>query len=266
VLAGPDGFDSRQPGAPSERYTEAVGGGIEGLAVGVLTDGFGLPGISEPEVDAAVMRAAGALERAGALVREVSVPLHRDGPAIWSAVAVEGSAYQMLHSDGVGSNHRGRYSPDFAEFFGRSWRQRADALPDTVKFSLLLAEHVSRVGTHRYYAKAQNLAFSLRRAYDAALESCDVLILPTTPMRAMRRPDQPSIEDTIRIAFGVLHNTAPFNVSGHPALSVPCELVDGLPVGLMVVGGMLAERTVLRVGAAFEHERGPLPPPPAARP
>jgi amidase len=264
VLAGPDGLDSRQTGAVAGGYADALDAGVDGITVGVLREGFAWPGVSEADVDATVTRAAETIERAGARVRETSVPLHRDGPAIWSAIAGQGAAHQMWASDGSGTNHRGRYSPSYATFLARARRERAAALADTVKLSLLLAEHVTQTTGHRLYAKAQNLALRLADAYDAALASCDVLVLPTTPMKAMRRPDEPSVEQTIRIAFGVLHNTAPFNVSGHPALSVPCGIAAGLPVGLMVVGRRHDERTVLRVGAAFEAARGALPAPAVA--
>jgi amidase len=256
VLSGPDGLDERAQQEPAQSYTDRIEAGLDGVTVGVLREGFGRPGISEPDVDAAVLDACTLLERTGARVIDCSVPLHRDAAAIWSGIAVQGSAYQMFSSDGVGSNHRGRYSPELAELFGRARRERATLLPATVKISLLLAEHLSRVATHRYYAKAQNLGLALRAAYDETLSHCDVLVLPTTPMQAMPRPTAPSIEQTIRIAFGVLYNTAPFNISGHPALSVPCALANGLPIGLMIVGKRFEERTVLQVGAAYESARG----------
>jgi amidase len=106
----------------------------------------------------------------------------------------------------------------------------------------------------RYYAKAQNLVRKLRRAYDDALSRYDLLLMPTLPMTATPLPaaDAP-IPEIIRRAFEILPNTAPFDCTHHPAMSIPCGLVDGLPVGIMLVGKRLDEATIYRAAAAFER-------------
>ena len=105
---GGDGFDPRQCSAPSREslkpgcYTTAVSRGVSGLRIGVLTEGFGQPG-AQREVEDAVRTAARVLADSGAVVADVSVPLHRLGPAIWSGFALEGSTVQMLHGHGMGA-------------------------------------------------------------------------------------------------------------------------------------------------------------------
>jgi amidase len=257
VIAGPDGMDSRQEGVPAKSYGAVLERGLDGASLAILREGFAWPGLSERDVDDAVLSAAGVLERAGAHVSERSVPLHRDAAAIWSVIA-SGCLHQMLVTDGMGSNHRGRYEPELADFIGRTKRERSSQLADTVALSFLIAEHVSRVATQSHYARAQNLALALRDAYDAALADCDALLLPTTPLKATGAPEHATVAETVHSAFGVLHNTAPFNVSGHPAISVPCAVSNGLPVGLMLVGRMHDEPTLLRLAHAFEQLRGPL--------
>ena len=117
---------------------------------------------------------------------------------------------------------------------------------------------------HRYYAKAQNLSRALLRRYEVALERVDVLLMPTTAMTARPIPDAGApVAERVAAALGNLHNTAPFDVTGSPALSVPCGLADGLPVGLMLVGRRYDDATVLRAGAAYERARGPWDGPPA---
>jgi amidase len=88
----------------------------------------------------------------------------------------------------------------------------------------------------------------------------DLLCLPTTPMRATRlpAPDAP-LREHVRRAVDMLGNTAPFDVSGHPAISVPAGVVDGLPVGMMLVGNQFDEPTVLRAARAFERAVGGFP-------
>ena len=93
----------------------------------------------------------------------------------------------------------------------------------------------------------------LRAAYDTALNSYDLLLMPTLPMKAtpIPPPDAPR-ELYIQRAFEMVPNTAPFNASGHPAMSIPCGMSDGLPIGLMLIGKYYDESTIYRAAAAFE--------------
>jgi amidase len=132
-------------------------------------------------------------------------------------------------------------------------RARINELADTIKVALLAGEHARRSSDGRYYARGQNLALALRAAYDAALDEVDVLVLPMQPMRATPLPGPgASREEIVGRAFEPVGNTAPFDVTGHPALSVPCHPAGSLPIGLMIVGRHFADRTVLRVAAAVE--------------
>jgi amidase len=104
-----------------------------------------------------------------------------------------------------------------------------------------------------YYAKAQNLVRRLRAAYDAVLAQYDLLLMPTLPMTASKlpAPDAP-VDEIVTRAFEILPNTAPFDCTHHPAMSLPCGMVDGLPVGMMLVGRMFDEETIYRAASAFE--------------
>jgi amidase len=106
----------------------------------------------------------------------------------------------------------------------------------------------------RYYAKAQNLAHGLRQAYDFALKDVSLLVMPTIPMKAtpLPGPDTPFAE-RIGLALGMIQNTCPFDVTGHPAMNVPVAISDGLPVGMMLVGRHGDEATVLKAARAFEE-------------
>jgi amidase len=261
ILAGEDGLDPRQVGVRVTPYLEGLDRGPDGLRVGVLREGFDLPGLSEADVDAAVRDAADSLAAVGATVEEVSVPLHRDGLAIWNGVAMEGATELMVRGDAFGTNHKGHYTTDLVDFYGRARRVRAQDYSVTVKLTMLLGHYLSTQYNHHYYAKAQNLGRRLRADYDEALARVDVLALPTTPMKAMRIPPAgASIADVLTAALSNIANTAPFDVTGNPAISVPCAFSDGLPVGLMLVGRHWDDATVLRAGQAFEMARGDLEP------
>lgn len=266
VLAGPDPLDPRQRGVipPDyvQDYTPAIGQGCRGVRIGVLAEGFGqteetwpelrLPA-SDPGVDEKVRAAAARLEKAGAVVSEVSVPMHYDGLRIWFAVAVEGPTEFMLKGYGAGTNWLGYYDTQLLDHMAKSLKTRANDLPLTVKNVLLLGEYLHRNYHGRYYAKAQNLRPGLQRAYDKVLETCDVLVLPTIPHlpAPIPSPDADFGEYMSR-ALSMINNTPQFSLTGHPAISVPCGMVDGLPVGLQIVGRQFDDLTVLRVADAFE--------------
>jgi amidase len=115
----------------------------------------------------------------------------------------------------------------------------------------------------RHYAMAQNLATEVRRQYDAALADLDLLVMPTVPMVApeIPAPDDP-LETRVARALEMIVNCAPFDVSGHPATSVPAGLSQGLPVGMMLVGRRFEDTTPLTVAHAFEQLVGGFPSPP----
>ena len=103
----------------------------------------------------------------------------------------------------------------------------------------------------------------LRAAYDAALADYDVLVMPTLPYTARELPPaDASLGDYLVTALSMIGNTAPFDVTGHPACSVPAELVGGLPAGLMIIGRRFDDATVLRVAHTYEQTLGGFPHPP----
>jgi amidase len=256
AIAGPDGLDPRQVDVTVQAYRKALEVGAEGLRIGVLAEGFGIPDASEPDVDAAVRAAAEQFGRAGAAVEEVSVPMHRDGLAIWNAIAMEGATDLMVRGDAFGTNHKGHYSTDLVDFYGRARRARGNDYSVTVKLTVLLGAYLSDNYNHHYYAKGQNLGRRLARSYAAALEHYDVLLLPTTAMKARPIPAGGGIGDVLAAALGNLHNTTAFDVTGNPALSVPCGTSDGLPIGMMLVGRQFDDATVLRAGHAYQVATG----------
>jgi amidase len=253
VIAGADGVDSRQYAPRTEAYTEALGSGIEGMRIGVLREGFGLDG-AEPDVDAKVLKAAQRLQKLGARVRDVSVPLHRAGAAIGFA-CLPSVVELMFHTDGFAL---GRQDPVDVGYLRaqRRWRERADQLPENVKVFLLVCEHLKRTGGYEYAARGQALVLQLRAAYDAALGEVDLLLLPTTPIKAPLLPPRDAPRGEILAAATVpLPNTMPFDNTHHPALSVPCGRSEGLPVGMMLVGRPFEETTLYRAAYSFEqHE------------
>jgi amidase len=261
VIAGADGLDPRQVAAPAAAdYTAGLDGGVSGLRIGLLAEGFGQAN-GEAAVDAAVRAAAERLGGLGAELVEVSVPEHRTlGPAVWSVILTDGLVWQMLRGNGYGMNHRGRYDPAVMSALAAGRRERFDEVSPAVKFAALVGQYAIQRFDGTHYAKAQNLALDLRAAYDRAFEQVDVLCLPTAPMTATRTPpaDAP-VADYVRRTVEMMNNTAPFDTAGHPAISIPVVMTHGLPVGMMLVGPHFGEPAVLRCAAAYEAAVGGFP-------
>ena len=263
VIAGPDGADprQRQETAPQD-YTAALQQGAQGLRVGVVREGFEQLN-SDADVTASVRAATDALRDAGLAVEDVSVPWHLHGAKIWDVIATEGATAQMVDGNGYGLNWQGLYDPELIAHYGRQWRADGTAFSETVKLVLLAGRHALERHLGAHYAMARNLVPQLRAAYDEALGRYDVLVMPTLPVQAtpIPAPGAPREEVLVR-ALEMISNTDPFDVTGHPACSVPAPQANGLPVGMMLVGKHFDDATVLRVAHAYESAVGGFPSPP----
>ena len=260
VLAGADGHDPRQPAqlGPVD-YRAALTGDVAGLRVGILAEGFGQPG-SLPEADELVRSSALRFAEIGCAVGEVSVPWHRTALHVFTVVFTDGATHQMMDGNGYGLGLDGLYDPELMAHFATQRAAQADQLAGVVKATALCGYY----GVHTLggvpYAKARNLVPQVRAAYDAALDNYDVLLMPTVPGTADTLPaGSPQDIALLARAHGKAFNTAPMDLTGHPAISVPAGLVDGLPVGMMLVGKRFDDATVLRLADAFESMSGGFP-------
>jgi aspartyl-tRNA(Asn)/glutamyl-tRNA(Gln) amidotransferase subunit A len=228
VLAG---FDVRDPGSANEPvpdFTADLDAGVRGLTLGVPTNYF-FDDV-DPEVDSAVREAIGVLEAQGATLREVEIPYADKMMAVEFGVLVpEASAYhqEML-------------------------RQSGEHYTDDVRVFLEAGETVLAT----QYIKALRVRTLVQQAFRRAFEGLDAIVCPTLPAAAAEVGQEtftfPGGTRTAVIDAWV-HHSAPGNVTGLPALSVPCGFTSaGLPIGLQVIGRPFDEAGVLRVGQAHE--------------
>jgi amidase len=162
-------------------------------------------------------------------------------------------------------NAGGLYDPELIGHFAAGRAEHAAGMSVTLKLAALAgAWSLGRHG-NRYYAMARNLALEAAAAYDAVFADVDVLAMPTLPVTAFAMPSGTAApEEVTAISSGLMLNTCPFDVTGHPATSVPAGLLDGLPVGLMFAGPRFGDAACLRAAAAYEAAAGGFPAPPAA--
>ena len=254
TIAGADKMDPRQYNVKTEKYSKALTNDINGLKIGIIKEGFNWKDSSEEDVDQSVIAAGKQLELLGAKVEQISIPFHLDGIHIWNAIAIEGANALMIKGNSMGTNWKGYYNTSLLDAFARGRLTRADDLSETTKLVMLTGEYMSTKYHGRYYAKAQNLAMKLSNAYDTALDSYDLLMMPTMPMKATKLPAKDcSREEIIARGLEMVNNTCPFDVTGHPAMTVPCGFSDGLPIGMMLIGKQFDEATILNAAYAYEQ-------------
>ncbi|MCC5987471.1 MAG: amidase [Pararhodobacter sp.] len=252
VIAGEDGLDPRQYKPRTYRYTEALGRGCRGLRIGILKQGFGRAE-SEPDVDAKVRAAAERFASLGAELVDISLEEHNIAADLWLPITVEGLQDQMMHGNAAGTNYRGLFLPSLTDHVG-TWRSRADELSHSLKVCMFLGEYFQTQYRGRFYGKAQNMMRAVTQKYLQALHGVDLLLMPTMPMKPQPIPAADcSIAEYIRRAFEMVGNTAPYNATGLPAMSLPCGLSEGLPIGVMLVSKFYNEMVIYQAAHAFEQ-------------
>lgn len=253
VLAGADGLDPRQYAPQVSAYTQALGRGVRGLKIGILKEGFIMPNL-QLEVAERVRAGADRFAALGAEVSEVSIPEHLTALAAWNPITLEGFVVQMMHGNGMGFNWKGLYDVGLLDAHS-AWREKADDLSETLKLTMLVGQWGLTHYRGRYYAKARNISIAVKKAYDAVFAEYDLLLMPTLPCVSTPLPGKDaSLGEIVTRAFEMTGTTSPFDVTGHPAMTIPCGLSDGLPVGLMLIGKDYSEATIYQAASAFEAE------------
>lgn len=242
-------------------YTGAAELGIEGLRIGVIIDSLERSGCTAGTLEA-FERAKNILRRLGAETVPVSLPLWADATTIAGAALVFWLT-TMVNPALQAYGHLGRVDVHMLATTAAQYRLSAQDVPPGLAITLLTAEYLHDVYLGVHLARAQNLRLELRRQVDSLFSDVDLLITPTTPFQAIELPEgQLTHAELVRYyedkgisTDGVLRNTCPFNLTGHPALTLPSGPGDnGLPSGLQIIGPRFDERTVYRAGFAFETE------------
>jgi amidase len=259
AVAGYDDYDPRQHRGIPERMDALsdLDGGVRGLKIGILEEGFADP--IESEVAEGVLAAVARLEKLGAEVKRISVPQHAQIDRVYAALVFEGA--RAIHDTGFfGIGAKTYYPASIITAIDRMWREHADMMQPRTKLNHLVAE-LSRRNFHgAVYAKAHNVRPSYVAAFDRALSEVDVLALPTVRNIAPTVDEVPTdataaLEANLRrnwMMMPMAYNTKPTNYTGHPALAVPCGKVKGMPISLQLVGNFLADPLLLRVAYAYQ--------------
>lgn len=264
VIAGYDPDDPRQTqDVRTDRYIERVVSGAKGirdLSVGALTEGFDEGSEEARRVCEVVRGVISQLAELGCKTTDISVPGHRLAGPVAVVSHVEGMTASFL-GGGNGYHRRGHYWPEQAIAMKSALTAFGPELSPSVKVGLVFGSHLQRSYLGATYAKAQNLRSVIRRSYDAALDQVDLLVMPTVPNLPHKNQPEMSTADLVARGWAVARNTAPTDMTGHPAITIPAGELDGLPVGVMLVGRHFDEGTLLSLASAYERRFGWSPAP-----
>ena len=248
VIAGPDPRDSTCLKADVPDFSSGLNQSIKGLKVGVIRECFEAEGL-DAEVKASTQAAAAQLEALGAELVEVSCPRFTDGIATYYVIAPSEASANLARYDGVKYGFRAADAESLAAMTARS---RAEGFGSEVQRRILIGTYALSAGyVDAYYRKAQQVRTLIRRDFDAAFESVDVLLTPTAPSTAFKAGAH--ADDPLAMYLADLL-TIPVNLAGLPAISVPCGFSDaGLPIGVQLIGNVLDEARLLRVAHQYEQ-------------
>jgi aspartyl-tRNA(Asn)/glutamyl-tRNA(Gln) amidotransferase subunit A len=255
VIGGHDPADSTSIDAPVPALAEAARAGargdLAGLRVGVVRE-LGGEGY-QPGVEAAAREAVATLEKLGAAVHEVSCPSFRYALPAYYLIAPSECSSNLARFDAV--RYGLRVGDDGVRVLEEVMALTRDAgFGPEVKRRIILGTYALSAGYYEaYYGQAQKVRTLISRDFAAAWRSADVLVSPATPTVAFGLGER--VDDPMAMYAADLC-TLPASLAGVPAISVPCGLSDGLPVGLQVMAPALADDRCYRVAAALEAAAG----------
>jgi aspartyl-tRNA(Asn)/glutamyl-tRNA(Gln) amidotransferase subunit A len=247
ALFGHDPLDATSAREPVPDLAGALDGRAEGLRVGVPWD-FLAEGV-EAETMARFRESLQALEAAGAAVAGVRLPYLPHAIATYYLVATAEASSNLARYDGVRFGRRAPAARDLPRLYGDT---RDLGFGAEVKRRIILGTFALSSGYYdAYYLRAQKVRTLIRRDFDTAFASCDVIATPTTPTPAFRLGEKTG--DPLQMYLADIF-TVPANLAGLPGISLPCGFASGLPVGLQLLGRSFDEETLLRAGQAFQRD------------
>ncbi|NOT00229.1 MAG: Asp-tRNA(Asn)/Glu-tRNA(Gln) amidotransferase subunit GatA [Phycisphaerales bacterium] len=246
VIAGRDPRDSTSVAEPVPDYVAALDKPIHGLKIGIAAEYFG-QGL-DPQVETAVRAALDLFRARGAEVREITLPHMKYAVACYYVVATAEASSNLARYDGVHYGHRTPVPSDLIDLYARS---RHEGFGAEVKRRIMLGTYVLSSGYYdAYYLKALKVRTLIRRDFERAFESVDVIASPVTPTTAF--PIGEKSDDPLAMYLADIY-TISANLAGVPAISIPCGFdAKRLPIGLQLTGPWFREDRILNLAHQFQ--------------
>lgn len=256
AVAGFDPRDSTSVNLPVPDYTRALCRDLKGIKIGLPKE-YWIAGL-DPEVKAAGERAVQELAGLGASLQEVSLPHTEYAIACYYIIAPAEASSNLARYDGVRYGYRAPVSGGLMQMYKMT---RDQGFGPEVKRRILIGTYTLSAGYYdAYYRKAQQVRTLIRRDFERAFETCEVLVTPTMPTPAFKLGEK--VADPLQMYLSDIF-TLSCNLAGLPGLSLPCGFTQsGLPIGLQILGPHFQEEKIFRVAYAYEqatewHRRKP---------
>ncbi|MBU6420621.1 MAG: Asp-tRNA(Asn)/Glu-tRNA(Gln) amidotransferase subunit GatA [Gammaproteobacteria bacterium] len=247
VIAGFDPRDSTSVDRPVPDYAATLEQPIRGLRIGVPREFFD-PGLDR-RVAEAVQTALSIYKKLGARVQDISLPNFGLSVPTYYVVAPAEASSNLSRFDGVRFGHRCGNPVDLMDLYTRS---RGEGFGAEVKRRIMTGTYVLSAGYYdAYYLKAQKTRALIRRDFLEAFTHVDVIMGPTTPTPAFRLGEK--TDDPVTMYLNDIYANG-VNLAGLPGLSIPMGFVDGLPVGLQIIGNYFDEARMLGVAHQYQRE------------
>ncbi|OYT44587.1 Asp-tRNA(Asn)/Glu-tRNA(Gln) amidotransferase GatCAB subunit A, partial [Candidatus Bathyarchaeota archaeon ex4484_40] len=250
VIAGHDPKDSTSVKIPQRDYVDFLEEGVEGFKIGVPSEFFG-EGV-DARVKECVWRAIHTLESLGATYEEVSLPSLEYALPAYYIIAMSEASSNLARYDGLRYGYRVEEdSWDWPTVYSKS---RRIGFGTEVRRRIILGTYALSAGYYdQYYLKALKIRTLIRRDFEKAFKKFNLLAGPTMPVPPFRIGEK--IQNPLELYMCDIL-TVPANLTGGPAVTVPCGFVDGLPVGLQLMGRPFREDLLLRAAKAYEDRAG----------
>ncbi len=248
AIAGFDPMDSTSIPQPVPDYTKCLGKDIKGLKIGIPKEYF-ITGM-DPDVMRAIEESLTVFEKQGAIIVDVSLPHTEYAVATYYVICTAEASSNLARYDGVkyGLRTEGK---DIIDMYKKT---RLKGFGKEVKRRIILGTYVLSSGYYdAYYRKAGKVRTLIRRDFDKAFKSCDILVTPVSPTTAFKIGEK--MEDPLTMYLSDIF-TIPVNLAGLPGMSVPCGFdASGLPIGLQIIGKPLDEALMMQAAYVFESEK-----------
>ena len=245
-MAGFDTRDSTSADVEVPDYVDALDDDLHGLRIGLPKEYFGA-GL-EARIGDAVMAAIREYEALGAEIVEISLPNSPLSVPVYYVVAPAECSSNLARFDGVRYGHRCENPRDLEDLYKRS---RAEGFGPEVQRRIMIGTYVLSAGYYdAYYLKAQKIRHLIADDFERAFERVDVIMGPTSPTTAFALGSK--VDDPVSMYLNDIYTIAT-NLAGLPGMSIPVAPVDGLPVGLQIIGNYFQEARLLNVAHRYQH-------------
>jgi len=247
VIAGHDPKDSTSADIAVPDFTASLKKDVKGMKIGIPKEYF-IDGM-DPDVDKAVRDAVKTLEGLGATVREVTLPHTAYAVATYYILATSEASSNLARYDGVKYGVRAEGAKDLLDMYMKS---RSQGFGPEVKRRIMLGTYALSAGYYdAYYKKGQQARTLIKRDFDEAFKTVDVIVTPTAPTAAFKIGEKSA--DPLQMYLSDIF-TISVNLAGIPGISIPCGFTkNNLPIGLQLLGRHFDEESILRASFAYEQ-------------